>query len=160
MQPALQDEPRPSRGVLGQTLADNGPNTGPNISGQTAFRYPVNTFYLGTLTLSLIYPGSVHTGWRSPRSRYTSNRGILPKTGLFVAQPIHVWCTYLDSEQETKIYLFYLFLFWGRFLKLHLYFRRAFSLGGDTRCYAIVPPGRKSGLRAIFRSGKLKSETL
>ncbi len=40
MQPALQDEPRPSRGVLGPSLAKNQPKTDPEISGQIAFRYP------------------------------------------------------------------------------------------------------------------------
>ncbi len=51
VQPALQDEPRRSRGVLGPSLAENRPKTRPPgrpdlkhtspKSGQTAFRYPV-----------------------------------------------------------------------------------------------------------------------
>ncbi len=40
LQPALQDEPRRSRGVLGPRLTENLPKTDPEISGQTAFRYP------------------------------------------------------------------------------------------------------------------------
>ncbi len=40
MQPALQDEPRRSGGALGPSLAENRPNADPEISGQTAFRYP------------------------------------------------------------------------------------------------------------------------
>ncbi len=43
VQPALQDDPRRSRGVLGPSFAENRPKTGPEISGQTAFRYPVIT---------------------------------------------------------------------------------------------------------------------
>ncbi len=47
MQPALQDEPRRSRGVLGPSVAENRPNTDPNIFGQTAFRYPISRARLG-----------------------------------------------------------------------------------------------------------------
>jgi hypothetical protein len=39
VQPALQDEPRRSRGLLGPSLAENRPKNDPEISGQTAFRY-------------------------------------------------------------------------------------------------------------------------
>ncbi len=54
MQPALQDEPRRSRGVLGPSLAENRPETDPQISGQTAFRYPTGArleLTVGALTI-------------------------------------------------------------------------------------------------------------
>ena len=46
-------EPRRSRGVWGPSLAENGPKTGPDISGQIAFRYPVyrERYRLGPLVL-------------------------------------------------------------------------------------------------------------
>ncbi len=38
VQPALQDEPRRTRGVLGPSLAETRPKTDPTNSGQTAFK--------------------------------------------------------------------------------------------------------------------------
>ena len=40
--PALQHEPRRSRGVPGPSLAENLRKTGPKNSSQTAFRYPAS----------------------------------------------------------------------------------------------------------------------
>ena len=52
VQPALQDEPRRSRGVLGPSLAEHRPKTGPKSSGQTASRHPVQYC---TIQNSIIY---------------------------------------------------------------------------------------------------------
>ncbi len=45
MQPALKDEPRRSIGVWGPSLAEKLPKNVPEISGQTAFRYPDYYYY-------------------------------------------------------------------------------------------------------------------
>ena len=50
MQPALQDEPRRSRGILGPSLAENWQKIGPEISGQIAFRYRENLPLAGQTT--------------------------------------------------------------------------------------------------------------
>ena len=67
MQPALQDEPRRSRGVLGPSLADNRPKTGPKNTRQAAFRYPDSGFCCrGRLCISRL-KGSILT-FRPPRA--------------------------------------------------------------------------------------------
>ena len=85
--------PRRSRGVLGPSLAENRPKTDPQISGQTAFGYPVKHYRhallrRGHLLTPLMSRGSTVLPWNLLANGWPTNSRVkfaLQSIGCFLS---------------------------------------------------------------------------